>query len=457
MNAPVALGGISTSRPRPLSRTVQAPTIGRHIRSLDGVRGLAFLLVFFQHFAGGNHIHLWPLELVRGVGWTGVDLFFVLSGFLITGILYDTRSDSEYFRKFYLRRALRIFPLYYACLLLIFLSTPFLHLHWHLYHLAYPLYASNFLNALLPFTNTFGFEPWLDLGHFWSLAVEEQFYLVWPVIILMAGSRRRVIHTCCALIAISVLLRALFVAIYLHHVPLPAIYSSHFYQTTLAAMPSAFFYRTFLYRITLFRFDSLAMGGILAMLLRAPKGQRWLPRAHFALPLLLAIAAAMLAHSFHLETPSTAVVGYTVLAALFAATLAAAIGWSPLRRAFEWSPLRTIGKYSYGMYLFHQIARPALPFLIVKLGRLVGSVSVAAVVCSVGWFVTVFFLAKLSFRFFESPLLRLKDKLPYSATPSAATTRSIPLHPATDKLTSPAPSAPAPGHPGMHDCALTPP
>jgi peptidoglycan/LPS O-acetylase OafA/YrhL len=88
---------------------------GKHISALDGVRGLAFCMVYFQHFAGGEHIHLRILELVRGVGWTGVDLFFCLSGFLITGILYDTRHDPHYFRNFYARRALRIFPLYYLC------------------------------------------------------------------------------------------------------------------------------------------------------------------------------------------------------------------------------------------------------------------------------------------------------------------------------------------------------
>jgi peptidoglycan/LPS O-acetylase OafA/YrhL len=409
-------------------------TFGRHIRSLDGVRGLAFCLVFFQHFAGGKHIHLWPLELVRGVGWTGVDLFFVLSGFLITGILFDTRSDTEYFRKFYVRRALRIFPLYYAVLLLIFFSTPLLHLHWHWYHLAYPLYASNFLNALLPFTNTFGFDPWLDLGHFWSLAVEEQFYLVWPVIILLANSRRRIINVCCLLIASSVTLRALFVALYLHQLPFASAYSSHIYQSLFAQMPAAFFYKTFLYRITLFRFDSLAMGGILAMLLRGEKSHRLLVRAKFAIPALLAVACAVLLHSFHLETPFTAIFGYTALAALFASIVAGAIGWAPLRSAFEWAPLRTIGKYSYGMYLFHQIARPALPVLIVKLGNLLGSVSVAAVLCSVGWFVAVLYLAKLSFKFFESPLLKLKDRFAYSQSSAATVVASSPLHPTVDRL-----------------------
>jgi peptidoglycan/LPS O-acetylase OafA/YrhL len=121
-----------------------------HIRSLDGVRGAAFLLVFLQHFSGGNHIHIQFIETFRGIGWTGVDLFFCLSGFLITGILYDTQREPHFYKKFYSRRALRIFSLYYLCLLLIVLTTPFLHLHWHLYHLCYPLYCSNFLNAVVP-------------------------------------------------------------------------------------------------------------------------------------------------------------------------------------------------------------------------------------------------------------------------------------------------------------------
>src|ERR1700744_4617103 len=99
--------------------------------ALDGLRALAFLMVFATHYEGMP----W--------GWSGVDVFFVISGFLITGILLDTRDDRYRVRNFYARRSLRIFPLYYGVFLLLLLLTPFLHLNWSAGWLAWPLYVGN--------------------------------------------------------------------------------------------------------------------------------------------------------------------------------------------------------------------------------------------------------------------------------------------------------------------------
>jgi peptidoglycan/LPS O-acetylase OafA/YrhL len=377
-----------------------------HIKALDGVRGLAFLMVYIQHFTGGNHIHLRAIEAFRGVGWTGVDMFFCLSGFLITGILYDTRQDPRYFKNFYGRRALRIFPLYYLCLLLIFLSTPLLHLQWHL--------CSNFLNALMPHVDTFSFQPWIDLGHFWSLAVEEQFYIIWPLAVLLCATRRRIIQLCVSLIVASVLLRLTFVMLYWHVLPADAVYANHVFQSTLGSMPPPFFYRTFLYRITFFRFDALAMGGILAMLLRGDQMQQWVRRLRFAAAPVLLATAFTLYCSFHLETAWTAVLGYTVLAMLFAIVIVGAIHFKSLRGFFQANFLMSIGKYSYAMYLFHQLARPAMPLLIHRIAPAVGSVALAAVICSFGWFACLYLLARMSFALFESRFLKLKSHFSYA-------------------------------------------
>lgn len=408
-----------------IERTVSRPPnatgeSGLHISALDGVRGLAFCLVFFQHFAGGQHIHLRALEAVRGVGWTGVDLFFCLSGFLITGILFDTRHDPHYFRNFYARRALRIFPLYYLCLTLLVLSTPLLHLEWHAFHLCYFLYCSNFLNAFDPAMSTFGFTPWIDIGHFWSLAVEEQFYFIWPGLILLCRSRRAIIRVCFSFIGLSILLRCIFISIYLHAAGSHVSLAEHWLGRTLAAMPAPFFYRTFLYRITLFRFDSLAFGGILAMWMRDGISRQWLNRLPQIAMALLGVSCCVLLLSFHLETPITAALGYTVLAMFYTALIACAINVASVRRVFQMSMLRTIGKYSYGMYILHQIARPTLPLVIGKLAPYVGSIPFAAVLCTAGWFLTVLGLAKLSYMLFESKFLRLKSRFTYEPRPATA-------------------------------------
>jgi peptidoglycan/LPS O-acetylase OafA/YrhL len=112
--------------------------------ALDGLRAIAFLMVFFQHYTSVA----W--------GWTGVNIFFVLSGFLITGILFDSRDDPHRARTFYIRRTLRIFPLYYGIFLVLFLATPILHWHWSWAWIAWPLYLGNFLRFISHSFTVFG-------------------------------------------------------------------------------------------------------------------------------------------------------------------------------------------------------------------------------------------------------------------------------------------------------------
>src|SRR5947209_649249 len=179
----------------PLGEAAAAyPPPGTHMPALDGLRGLAILMVLAFHFSLG---HLAPERFllaipytVAGIGWVGVDLFFVLSGFLITGILYDAKASQTYFRDFYAKRVLRIFPLYYGVLVAFFMVIPLVHPLRSVTELkpvqAWAwLYATNVKDSL---AGDWCFDKvWVRLNQFWSLAVEEHFYMIWPVAVLLLG------------------------------------------------------------------------------------------------------------------------------------------------------------------------------------------------------------------------------------------------------------------------------
>src|SRR5262245_10664845 len=173
----------------PASSMLSASKIASHIPALDGIRGIAILLVLLFHFGQYGHGLPYPAVFVDKlfhricqIGWVGVDLFFVLSGFLITGILYDSKGRNHYFRNFYVRRCLRILPLYYFSLILFLIVLPKLFpLHTGFRSLRqdsfwYWTYLSNVRVAYR------GWDSFGVLDHFWSLAVEEQFYLLWPIV-----------------------------------------------------------------------------------------------------------------------------------------------------------------------------------------------------------------------------------------------------------------------------------
>src|SRR5262249_23229097 len=171
----------------------------RRITELDGLRGLAILFVLVYHYANFDvapHSLFYYLSLPQRLTWTGVDLFFVLSGFLIGGILIDQRESSQYFFPFYLRRFHRIFPIYYIFIASLFIRT-MVWPRWALSASAMPLWPYPFfLQTLLsPVVMTFG-PAWS--GATWSLAIEEQFYLLLPLAVrrLSAKSLLRFVVVC---------------------------------------------------------------------------------------------------------------------------------------------------------------------------------------------------------------------------------------------------------------------
>ena len=150
-----------------------------YIPQFDGLRALSILAVFIAH---SEFLRSLPGAVILEYGRIGVDLFFVLSGFLITGILLDSKGSSHYFRNFYIRRALRIWPLYYLILLIIYLLTSqFLpQMKDGNVWLYFTVYIQNlFLNLKIPY----GLEPT------WSLAVEEQFYMTWPLLVFLLKTK----------------------------------------------------------------------------------------------------------------------------------------------------------------------------------------------------------------------------------------------------------------------------
>jgi peptidoglycan/LPS O-acetylase OafA/YrhL len=372
---------------RRLQFSASRPTAtDRHVRAFDGLRGIAIVLVLLRHVGEDG-----PARRVGGVvaaalntGWLGVDVFFVLSGFLITGILLDARGDAArpadgYFRRFYARRALRIFPAYYLFLAVVLTlgRPPMPHGTWW-----YWSYLSNALIARHGWPD----GTW-DTGHLWSLAVEEQFYLVWPAIIAWTP-RQRLPALCLAVIVAAVVLRVVLI----HQ------------GAALAA-----------YVLTPARADTLAVGAALAIALRGG------PRARAAIaqlaPTVGAAAVAVLGALFvthRLDHRLT--VGGLVLGSL-AATLAIAAcigrigsgGW--IRRVLEWGPLVSFGTYSYAIYLVQLPLRGAIDYWLgghLATQPAMLGVGIEAVVLAGGsWCI-----ACVSWRLVERPILSLKRLVP---------------------------------------------
>jgi len=313
------------------------------VAELDGMRGLAILLVMATHIfkrAAYFTENDWLQALAQParLGWIGVDIFFVLSGFLITGILLRTRLQPNYFRNFYARRILRIFPLYYLAVGGLLLFLPALDREVGIYTQrfwpVFLLYQQNWLYLLEP-------EPSLLLGLTWSLAIEEQFYLLWPAIVRWLEPRR-LQRLSAGIVFFSLALRL-------------ALLFSQSRWGWPAATAKLFYYGTFT------RFEGLAAGAFLAVSAESASfsAERWnrLARWSFPLTALLFLAVAL---SGSLNPVSTNLglisFGYTLLALGAGSLLILLITHPPqsaLRRVFRSRWMVFFGQYSYAMYLIH--------------------------------------------------------------------------------------------------------
>ena len=363
---------------------------------LDGVRGLAVLIVIIHNSAWiageSEHLLLKLTNATIATGWIGVQLFFVLSGFLITGILIDTKSKPRFFRSFYMRRTLRIFPLYYVVIALTIVIGPLVAWSpvWaesvrHSHQWAYWVYVQNWITT----------SPGIDaLSHTWSLAVEEQFYLMWPVIIWLVG-RRGLTNLC-----LVAMLGTPFIRLALW---LPGIAPNSAYVFTIA------------------RWDALAAGALVAVLVRDDVGRKVLVRWQGRLAGLAGVATVALVvveRGFHSFEFSVQVIGQSLIAILSASLIAFAVAEGPsaprrLQAFLSLEGLRTLGKYSYAMYLFHQ---PIQQLLSPVLGEEVRGADtpwrLARLTLYILLVLVLTFAASLvSWRLIEKPFLDLKDRL----------------------------------------------
>jgi peptidoglycan/LPS O-acetylase OafA/YrhL len=375
----------------------------QRIRALDGLRGIAILLVLFSHLTPDVALRVKAFEWVRKAavaGWVGVDLFFVLSGYLITGILLRRKSRPDYFKTFYARRILRIFPLYFAMLIVVFLILPAIGiLHSPGFEIMQRHQAWNWL-----FSTNLGMwvagrsafiSDQIAVSHFWSLAVEEHFYLVWPVVVL-ALNRRALSIVCIGGVVVALLIRCMGVFV---------IHASPYF-----------------FVITPCRIDGLMVGAWLAA--RTDQGGL-IPRR--VARMICACCGVFLGLAFvslrglwpaHWLTES---IGLTAISLLFGSVLVIAIGLPAVGFGgyfLNGGLLQLFGKYSYAIYVIHGLLGGAVFEGALSASNFIrwsGSTTNGVALCLLARIAVSALLGMLSWHLLEKHFLKLKRHFEYQA------------------------------------------
>jgi peptidoglycan/LPS O-acetylase OafA/YrhL len=377
----------------------------RRIPELDGLRGTAILIVLIYHYItqdygarmGSVAAHL--QRIVGLGGGAGVDLFFVLSGFLIGGILLDSRTSPSYFKPFYARRFFRIIPLYYGWIVLFIalaalagpISRTFPHLaanltlDFHFY--PYFLFLQNIVSVGLSGLGVAWFAS------LWSLAVEEQFYLVAPLGVRLLS--KRTLYKSLAVIVVAAPLLRLFL-LKVEHVNSGLVYF-----------------------LTPCRADTLAVGMIAAALLREPKSREWLSShvktLYGLFGILLAGFIGLWIWSPNYYALPMAIGGYTWVALFFGVVLLLALqdASGPIAAAMRLRWLREIGTVSYCMYIIHLVANVICHRVVLHADPEISTAKGVAVTILAA--VLTYALAKISWICFERPLLQMGHRFKFSS------------------------------------------
>lgn len=352
-----------------------------HYPGLDGLRGIAILLVLLYHNFG--------FIPFLNYGWLGVDLFFVLSGFLITEILLKTRDTVNYFRNFYTRRILRIFPLYYLCLILVIVAFPLIKnfpydlSYFRQNQVWFWLYMQNWMLI---------FQEWNDksvlLNNFWSLAVEEQFYIVWPFLVLLIKRPKHLLILTFTLLLSVIIARYM---IWINKEDFPS-YGNLFLFT---------------------RIDGILIGSMLALLKII--NYNFLKKYSYIVTLSLAALNFIfyfINSSQNYSFPYWAIVGYSTFAVIFAMIVFETIDRENklLNFILNNSMLKFIGKISYGFYVFHWPVYILLYSYIEKWVRQSFSIPEKPILIIIALLLTLiaFIISIVSYYGFERHFLKLK-------------------------------------------------
>jgi peptidoglycan/LPS O-acetylase OafA/YrhL len=364
---------------------------------------LAILLVIFFHYTNG--VPLTPangaafyVQRAAAGGWTGVDLFFVLSGFLIGAILLDARGSGSFFRTFYVRRFFRIIPIYYLWIALYIALVVFAGAAVQIHSfsgkalpLSFPVYAHFlFIQNLLPrFSSELPGLWGAWFGHLWSLAIEEQFYLIAPLLIAWM-SLRRLAGVLAAIVLCAPVFRTL---LFLRLLPIDVAH----------LMPS--------------RADSLALGMLAAVVWRTPSAKAVLRRNAGRLK---AVTAA-LAGGYGLlcwfapgsETLPIISIGFTWIAVFYVLLLLVVMTdrESHITAVMRLPLLRSIGRVSYCMYVIHLVVSLFLYSVVLHVRPEIVTLPVAALAILAA--VVTYSLARASWWLLESPLVRIGHRFRY--------------------------------------------
>jgi len=370
------------------------------IAALDGIRGFAILLIIFFHYYDIDGVFVrgtipaYILSLTR-LTWTGIDFFFVLSGFLIGGILLEARASPTYYRTFYIRRAYRILPLYGVVIVLYWLTAPI-----------FPstgtpvpsyIYLTLTQNIWVALGGKLDVSVWLLVT--WTIATEEQFYLVAPAMIRKISPGRLPLLVAAAVVFALILRIALFET------------SQFDPRATLVLMPA--------------RADAFMLGIGSAWLVRDPRGARWLVERRGWLYLLtFALGIVLLVFTkkgWTLDTFAMSTFGFTVTSFFYVALVVLAVSHpeGPVGRFFSLRPLIAMGAIAYGLYLFHSPVKELLH--LVFNGHRPRLASWRDVGVDLLAFGITLLLARLSWVHFERPLVRRGHRYSYWPSPVART------------------------------------